>query len=582
MKTVENNDKFTIYNFDHRINATILQRGKGYYNSGAIINLEEDEGTWTAEVEGTDDYEVTVTLTPDYQITNYFCDCPFDGDICKHVVAVFFQLRDEVKHQKPVTQKEAAENNFQALINKISIDEYRGFVNQLAKKDKNFKAAFELFFADKDDSADTGQKYVQLVQRTFKKFGSAGYIDYQSARLMGREIDKLIEDARHLIQKNKLNDAFAMTSILLTEVADMFAYIDDSSGAVSERISDLIELIHEIADNDNLPVGTKMQLFDFLKKELQNDIYFDLDCGYDLFELFENLASELNSEDVLLHFVDAKIAASVDDIYEYRRRRYVHIKIDFLKRTGQSLAANALIEENLDIQSLRQAKVNEAIAAHDFDKAKKLIAEGIKIAEAKKHPGTVSQWKKELLRIAVLENDVMTSRMLYKEFALDNSFNREYYNCWKATHTPDELPEVVEALIKEIISDTTKAFKKSSWSSLNSMLLAALGQIYIEEKYWNRLFNLVKDEGNLNTLMKYHKYLHPHYPAELTALYLPALESYADHTTDRNGYANLVNLLQTIKSDIPVACNPIMDLVRNFKLKYARRRAMMDELSKLD
>jgi uncharacterized Zn finger protein len=80
-------------NFQNQISPTILQRGKAYFDDGAVgMPEEEEDGLWSAEVEGSEVYLVEVELTGHHEIESYYCDCPHDADICKHIVAVFYAL----------------------------------------------------------------------------------------------------------------------------------------------------------------------------------------------------------------------------------------------------------------------------------------------------------------------------------------------------------------------------------------------------------------------------------------------------------------------------------------------------------
>ena len=91
----------TLDNFETQLPDVIVQRGMDYYEGGNVVDLEETgDHTWTATVEGTDTYSVEITMGKGNTITDYFCDCPYDGATCKHVVAVLFTLRDEIKEQK--------------------------------------------------------------------------------------------------------------------------------------------------------------------------------------------------------------------------------------------------------------------------------------------------------------------------------------------------------------------------------------------------------------------------------------------------------------------------------------------------
>jgi len=46
-------------------------------------------GTWYAEVEGNYGvYQVEIETDNKSNVTNYYCDCPYDGAICKHIAAI--------------------------------------------------------------------------------------------------------------------------------------------------------------------------------------------------------------------------------------------------------------------------------------------------------------------------------------------------------------------------------------------------------------------------------------------------------------------------------------------------------------
>lgn len=84
----------TISNFERYVLPKILARGEDYYDSGAVLEIEEESpGEWFATVCGMEHYEVTVSLVGD-EIADWEYDCPYDGNICKHVVATLLAIRD--------------------------------------------------------------------------------------------------------------------------------------------------------------------------------------------------------------------------------------------------------------------------------------------------------------------------------------------------------------------------------------------------------------------------------------------------------------------------------------------------------
>ena len=102
------------------------ERGISYYRQGAVRNLEEDSPEeWVATVLGTEDYTVEVTLEDD-KVMDYICDCPYEGDMCKHVVATLLTIRERKKTEKYFIQAEETESKssgFSSETVKAEIDE---------------------------------------------------------------------------------------------------------------------------------------------------------------------------------------------------------------------------------------------------------------------------------------------------------------------------------------------------------------------------------------------------------------------------------------------------------------------------
>lgn len=86
----------SIYNFESQLSSDALKKGKDYFKAGCVENIEYENNIWTAEVEGTDIYEVEVALDTNAQILNTDCDCPHDATYCKHIIAVFYAIQKEL------------------------------------------------------------------------------------------------------------------------------------------------------------------------------------------------------------------------------------------------------------------------------------------------------------------------------------------------------------------------------------------------------------------------------------------------------------------------------------------------------
>jgi len=582
VKIIDEGNKLTIQNFDSRISAVMLNKGYQYYNDGAILDIGESDGYWTAEVEGTDIYEVSVTVAKNQVISEYFCDCPYDGDICKHLVAVFFAIREEIKTALPKQKKAGKKNSFGDLLKKIEAHEYREFILDYSAKNKDFKISFELFFADKGADIDVGKTYADMIRKLIKKHSDRGFVDYRASIILAKEVTKLIYTAHDLVYKKNFKDAFAIGVAVMKEMMQTLTYGDDSSGSMGDTVSEAIELIGQIAESDHAAINFKESILNFLQLELKDHVYFDYgDFGYDLFAIYERLAVKLDKEEAFLHFIDALVPTFTGDYDDYKINFFKTQKINFLKEIGRVEEAEKLVQQNLDIVEVRKGEVDKAISKSDFTSAKKLIAEGIRIATGIGHPGTVTQWEKELLRIAVLENDIPMVRWYCKRFAFERWFDKQYYNQWKDTFEKDEWPDIIEMFIAEAEEKIKTGQRKSNGQMVNSLILETLAPVFIQEKYWDRLFAFVKNEAGLDRKMHYHSYLVKHYPAELLQLYLPDITVKADEVNDRSGYIELTGIMKMIIKDIPFGKEQVLAVARNLKEKYPRRPAMVDELNKL-
>lgn len=576
----------TLKNFEEQIASVILQRGVQYYKRGAVTDLEEtDDNLWEADVEGSEIYSVEIEIKNGNQVSEYVCDCPYDGGTCKHVAAVLYAIRDQLKQSGSEKKKPAAKASLEKLLQEITIKEYQDFIRQYAAKDKDFKTEFELHFSDKDDSIDVEKKYAELIRKIINKHSDTGFIDYRATSRLTGDINKLYITGTELIKHNNFSNAFALAKPLLKSMMEAITESDDSNGNIGGTIDDAISLLEMIADADKAATVLKEQIFFFLKTELNNKIYFNYgDFGYELFSVFEKLAVQLNNAEEFLNFIDAQLPKLTGEYDTYRKDFFQTEKIAFLNAIGKTNEAEKLILQNLDIKEIRQAEVNKAISKKDYKLAKQLINDGIKVAEDKKHPGTVDQWRKELLRIAVLEKDTEIVRLYTKYFAFDRWFNKEYYNQWKKTYQPQEWKQVIEIVIDEKIKKITQEHQKNKskfWYQTNPPLLQEIAPIYIEEHYWERLLALVQIENNLDTVLRYHEHLVEIYSLELLAIYLPLFEATGDKANSRREYADLVVKMKRIIKDIPKEKAKITAIAQRLKTKYPRRPAMIDELNKI-
>ena len=580
----------TLQDFEKQIDPVILKRGKEYFNNDSVEFLKEiKKGYWTANVPGTDDYTIEIQVGSKESIKLHSCDCPYDyGDICKHIVAVLYAISKEkstdilpksINMEKVPKQRKLS---FDVLLNKIELREYQDFIKQYSQINKNFKDQFELYFSEKNESFDLKKKYVEIIKKTIKKHTSRGYIDYLASNKLGKELNQYLEVAKQYLSKNNYRDATFLYQIIIKEVIKVVEYCDDSNGYVFENVN---EAISNLAEMINAPVSFdfKEKITDFLKQELKHKIYFDYgNFGYDLTEIYASFSIKTDRKEEFIQYLDSKIqfAKNVD----FDRAFFIKTKISYLLNIGNNDEVKRIIQQNLDIPDIRNLEIDRNLENQDYETAKILIKEGIKIAEIKKHSGTIFQFEKKLLAIAGLEKDIQLERYFSRKFALGQTLDSNYYKQWKSTYQDEEWMQTIEEVILTVtktINNTVKNHVLHNYNSLNSNLLYRLGPIYIQENYWDRLLALVQKQENLVTILSYYPYLLKTYPNELLDTIIPVFEKEADRSDGRSQYKDLANKMKSIIKDYPKEKERIFEVARKLKIKYPRRPAMIEELDKL-
>ena len=574
-----------IIDFEKTIDPTILKRGSDYFSNGYVAELEENGGLWVAEVNGSENYNVEITINKIREIVKYSCDCPYDGMICKHTVAVLYAIQKELLNSLNVKKS----NVFENILNKVTATEYQKFIRSYSLKNKKFKTEFELYFSDKDERVAIETNYRDLLKKIIRNHKSQGFINYSSSNRFAKEVEILINTGYEYLANNNVKDAFLLVKAILHPLTETIEYSDDSNGSIGNSIGNTIDLLEKIIEKPNIPFDIKEKVFDFTRSELNKKIYFDYgDFGDGLLYIFETLSIELSKTDDFINYIDIEVSKLNGKHDNYRKENLQKIMIQFLKKIGKNDEAEIFILQNMDIVEVRLNEVSKNIMNCDYNTAKKLILEGIKIAEDKKHPGTVSQWNRELLKIAILEKDIKLIRYFTRLFAFDNRFSKEYYNQWKSTFSNDNWKNEIENHINERVKEITNKWesdKNNFWSRRHPQLISSeLPSIFIEEGFLDRLLLLVQQEDNLNTILYYHPYLIKMFPKELIKIYIPILEIYGVKMNDRSGYADLVNKMEKIIKDIPEGKEEILAVARKLREQFSvkpRRPAMIEELDKL-
>ncbi|OQX84138.1 hypothetical protein B6D60_09705 [candidate division KSB1 bacterium 4484_87] len=562
------------------ISPKIVNRGINYFENGAVENLVKiSESEWRADVIGSEDYRVEITID-DGEIIDWYCTCPYDwGPVCKHVVAVLYEIEKamngneiNVHGKKSKKQKKAEKSQleqFEEILKKVSKKDLAVFLKEFALDNEKFFSEFFIHFSDliKTNKKENYKTWIKEIARSFS--GRYGFIEYNESFPLFRQVDSLLRKAEKYFDENNTAEAIRICQAVIEEVPVIVQKMDDSAGFSSATMDWAFSLIHK--NLSKIPPSEKDALLDYCLKEFFKSKYTGFGWENDFLSLMPHLISNLEQEKAFFKALDlAQRKAGKGDSWSstYKIVRLKRAKLDYFLITKRKEEATKFAEENIEHDEFRKFLIDEAIEKREFDRAKKLIHGGIDEAQKNNYPGLVQDYKSRLLEIARLEKNKDEVRKYAEELFYSSYFNFKFYDILKKTYSKDEWEDVVEDIIDEI---------KSRGRSGGS--IGILAQVFIKEKYQDRLLKLLQEHSDdLHIVENYATHLKKAYPKELLKIYENAVRVYAQNT-GRNFYEEIARVLKNMLK-IEGGEKVVRKLVAEFKEKYPRRRAMMEILNK--
>lgn len=540
---------FTLDNFEDGIDNDFLRRGFEYFNAGKILIIKEtDKGKWKAKIRGNFDYNVNVILA-DREIIESFCDCPYEGDFCKHEIAVFYALAgDDLNIKKP---KELP-------LSKMSKEQLFSLVEQGRNEFPEFDefVAAELKMIKKDKFDKIFFKEIIVNSLNYAK-DRHGFIDYWQSRKATIGAEKVYEQARDFEDKNQILAIDAYGSII-ENLVPALQYSDDSDGMIGEMIDFALAGLGQVANNIKNQ-DAREYLFKYCAKEALDKKYHDWHFGLDLLRILGLIALK-NEKDKLFGALDNYLS-NIDSEYnsEYEAEKVALVKLAFIEKYEEEIAAEVFIAENLHLNDIREEAVKRVIKKNDLAEAKKIANDGIEINK-NKYPGLVHTYLKFLFEISELENDYDAKIDFLLQLFLNGSRHEfEYFNKLKSLSKKDDWPLILEKIKKNI----DNAYD--------------LAQIFDIEKDWPKLLQIVKNSNSHYLVDQYFDQLKK-YPEELVKIYEKLVYEGIEYAGGRGDYSQRARFLGVIYElgYIEMA----KKIGQELKEKYKNRRAMIEEFSK--
>lgn len=566
----------------------ILERGYDYYCDGAVENIEIGHDDIRADVVGTEDYEVEISLN-DGEVTDMYCSCLYaaGGNNCKHMAAVLYEWTADImdEDEPEDTDNEDMDDDADAesmdlfepavtvcdykkksaavekLVTSAERDIVQAFLVSVLAEDKKLLLRFRNMVNKCATKEDVEDYFEQIDEISDRYLGRDHFINYYQAYDFMSELEEVIDkDVRRMIDNGSNISAFHVMNHIFVLLGNVD--MDDSGGETSMLAEQIYQLWLELLTKVN--AQDKRKMFIWFTTHMDGSVidYLEEYIEQIIMEEFK----EPEYEQDKLSFMEEMIEKAEKKDSGWSRDYAVgKWTVTYLKTLEEKNAPEDQLEEICkkywNNSGVRRYYIDRYFEKKEYDRVLQVLDESIELDKA--YRGQVleyNQKKKEIYRLQ--GNKSAYIEQLWKLVLEQSAGDLDIYKELKAQYSEKEWLIKREELFKKLPAN------------------AHIDRLYKEEKLYDRLLAYVLKSSGLYAVQSYENVLKKEYPKQILSKYQGEVNKMASCTGNRKHYADLVALLQRMKR-IKGGSEIVETIVEEWKIKYRNRPAMMDELSKL-
>jgi len=331
---IKNLDSINEIDIKKIADSIIHARGKEYYNDGLVRSLETDGNKILAEVEGNSIYDVEISIEKGE--LECICSCPYDGEICKHVVAVLYQWINRNNENK-TNLKIAKSLGYKEYLEALSKEELIYLLLELSKDYKEVKRNLSLRIATL--STEQNEEKIATIISHFKRELSDNNLDYYHLPYVIRSLERIKKSVNNLSPKvrRRLLESFIEESVKAYEEC-----ADDSDGRLGDFISDCAEDLGKTIAEQNLPYENKIEIFKKYLKAIKDDEY-GFEANY--WQLLLIIAQKPAEYNFLISEIKFLTEKTID---KYEKDRLKEFLIELYEKSGKEKEYLKEIVNNLE------------------------------------------------------------------------------------------------------------------------------------------------------------------------------------------------------------------------------------------
>lgn len=538
----------------------ILDRGYDYYQRGLVTNLKRTLDGVQATVKGSKTYHVTVFVQNE-QIIDAECNCPYaqGGNYCKHMAAVMFASFPDDEMAQTAPKSQPAGIDVVQLVLSATEQQVRDFLTATLLADGDLATKFALQVAPKNAESNQ-QFYLEQIGEIIESYQDySGFIDYPSAGPFEEELSTFIrENIQATLDQHQPKLAFRLINKVATKLARVD--IDDSDGEIMMLAQECTEIWQQVIDQAD--AALTRQAFTWFQKHSQESMGAFEEVIEDL--LFKNFTKP--------KFLKKKLdwtAEKIDDAEkagnEWQAEQWLmfHLKT-LVKLASPDDEIEDFCRAHIRYDDVRQYYVDFSVQRENYDQAIQILINGRKRGQIDGLRGLVQKYSRQLLA-------------LYSQLKRPEAYRQELWD-FVTTYSPADL---------DAYRELKGLYSTSDWPTEREKVLAALprhadvAQLYAEDHLYQQLLDTVLAQRGLIGVQTYEKLLKPKFSRQLLRKYVEVAQQMAKQTGDRQHYRDIVKVLNKMKA-FPMGVSTADHLIQDWRVKYARRPAMLDELKRFD
>lgn len=572
--------KISLSELESGIDLQIVNRGHDYFSNRAVSNLKQiKDDTWAAYVDGTERYKVRVVLKGE-DVVDYSCSCPYDlGPVCKHTVAVLYELRSRLYDQGKESgkSKKSSKTKLETALPQESLEQALSYMPRKSLEAVILEYAgrepeiIDYIFAKKVLNAPILDKeqYRKIMKDSINAAKDRhGFIGYWQASKAVRGAEMALNKAEEFISRSDAKKALPIYQCILEEMVPLLQNADDSNGEIGSVIEKAFEGLSICA---RLAKGElRKKLLDYFFDEFEHKRYEGWsDWKWNFLEMAAQMAAVPDEQERLFKKLDQSIKAgdkSKDDWSErYDIETVLGIKLTVLERLGTNKEAEDFLQAHVRYPVMRQRAIEKAFERKDFVLVKKLSQEGEALSKEQNLPGLVNTWRVWMLRASEAERNIPEIKRHTLSLFLDTG-DFDYYKRYKKCFSADEWMKEVERVIN--LAGKSRGYCQDT-----------IAQIFIQEQRWGDLLAYAQKNVMSYTLESYEKYLTPRFQQEVAVMYEKVIVEELAPETGRSNYQRACQFLRRMKK--AGAHERVKALIEELSVKYKNRPAFLEEMRRV-